>query len=78
MVGVSEEGVAGRVGGEEGEVAGGEVDEGVEDRGPGGGEAGGAEYVQDWGAEEGEVEGVGGHFWLGCGVVVGLVGRRCC
>ena len=55
----AEEGVAGRVGGEEGEVAGGEVDEGVEDGGACGCEAGGAEDVEDWGAEEGGVEGVG-------------------
>lgn len=73
---VAEEGVAGGVGGEEGEVAGGEVDEGVEDRGAGGGEAGGAEDVQYWGAEEGGVEGVGRHCWVGGGtLVVGLDGE---
>lgn len=57
--GLSEEGMAGCVSGEEGQVARGEIDEGVEDGGACGGEAGGAEDVEDWGAEEGGVERVG-------------------
>ena len=40
--------------GEEEEVAGGYVDEGVEDGGAGGCETCCAEDVEDWGAEEGE------------------------
>ena len=47
--------MASGVGGEEGQVAGGEVDEGIEDGGSRRGEAGGAEDVQDWGAQEGGV-----------------------
>lgn len=58
-------------GGEEGEIAGGEVDEGVEDGGAGGCEAGCAEDVEEWGAEEGGVEWGGIH----CGFVRGVEGR---
>lgn len=48
------------------EVARREVGEGVEDRGARGVVAGGAEDLEDGGAEEGVEEGVGGdggHFW---------------
>ncbi len=68
--------MAGCVGGEEGEVAGGEVDEGVEGGGAGGGEAGGAEDVDDWGAQEGWVKGVGGgHGFFGSRGLEGGCGR---
>ena len=53
-VGGAEEVVPERVLAEEEEVAGSYVDEGVEDGGAGGCEAGCAEDVEDWGAEEGE------------------------
>ena len=62
MDGADAEEVEGRVvGGEEEEVAGCEVDESVEHGGASGGEAGGAEDVEDWGPEEREVERVGRH-----------------
>lgn len=51
--------MAGCVGGKESEVAGGEVDKGVEDGRARGGEAGCAQDVEDWGAEEGGVQRVG-------------------
>lgn len=63
--------MAGCVGGEEGQVAGGEIDEGVEDGGACGGEARSAEDVEDWGAEEGGVERVVGHCWVRCCVLRG-------
>ena len=61
------EGVSGSGGGKEEEVALDEVCEGVEDGGFGAMEAGGAQGVQDEGAEEGAVEvvGLGGHLAFG-------------